>query len=293
MRFTPRARLDTSRVGDAGRGRSSGGSRAGIPGGLPVRGGVGTLVLVVLVYLAVQVLGGGSDSADDDRYDACRSGADANESADCTRVAVENSLTDFWAGELGADFRPVDRLVTFTDAVDTGCGGATSAVGPFYCPADERIYIDTTFFDEVLERRLGGPDGGFVEPYVLAHEYGHHVQALLGTMGRVRTQEGPQSDAVRLELQADCYAGLWTRAATTTEDADGVPLVSGLSDDDIDQALAAASAVGDDHVQEQTRGQVTEETWTHGSADARARWFRTGLERGTLEACDTFSARRV
>ena len=107
------------------------------------------------------------------------------------------------------------ELQTFTGGVGTGCGQASADVGPFYCPTDQTIYLDTTFFDEVLEQQLGGPDGGFVEPYVLAHEYGHHIQNLLGTMGQVKTQQGPTSDAVRLELQADCYAGMWARAATT------------------------------------------------------------------------------
>src|SRR4029453_3343941 len=127
---------------------------------------------------------------------------------------------------------------------------ATAEVGPFYCPVDETIYLDTTFFDEVLERQLAGPSGAFVEPYVLAHEYGHHIQNLLGTMGRVKTQQGPKSDAVRLELQADCYAGMWAKAATPTEDADGNVLISQLTDQDIQQAVEAATAVGDDRIQE-------------------------------------------
>ncbi|MEI5675286.1 MULTISPECIES: KPN_02809 family neutral zinc metallopeptidase [Nocardioides] len=292
MRFNPKARLDTGRVSDAGRG--GGGSRAGIPGGLPVGGGIGGVLVLVLVYVAIQVLGGGGGTDDavdgSERYAGCETGADANESADCFRVGVANSLDDYWSGELGADFRPVDRLVTFTGNVQTGCGAASSAVGPFYCPGDERIYLDTSFFDEVLERQLGGPDGGFVESYVLAHEYGHHIQHLLGTMGRVRTQQGAQSDAVRLELQADCYAGLWARYATSTEDRDGLVLITDLTEEDIDLALAAASAIGDDRIQERTQGQVTEETWTHGSAKARATWFRTGWDGGTVQGCDTFDA---
>ncbi len=172
-------------------------------------------------------------------------------------------------------------MVTFTGGVNTGCGAATSQVGPFYCPVDSTIYLDTTFFDSVLEQQLGGPDGGFVEPYVLAHEYGHHIQNLLGTMGQVRTQQGPKSDAVRLELQADCYAGMWAGAATETEDAGGQALFLELTRQDIEEAVAAAEAVGDDRIQEKTQGQVTEEAWTHGSAAQRVEWFIKGYEQGS------------
>jgi predicted metalloprotease len=129
-----------------------------------------------------------------------------------------------------------------------------------------------------------------VEPYVLAHEYGHHIQNLMGTMGRVRTQQGPESDAVRLELQADCYAGMWTGSATTAEDESGEAFISDLSQQDIDQAIAAAKAVGDDRIQDRTTGRVNSREWTHGSSEQRQRWFMTGYEQGTLEACDTFSA---
>ena len=162
-------------------------------------------------------------------------------------------------------------------------------MGPFYCPPDQRIYLDTTFFEDVLQQQLGGPSGDFVEPYVIGHEYGHHIQNLLGTMGKVKTQEGPRSDAVRLELQADCYAGMWTRAAASTEDEGGEVIFSELSDQDIEDAIAAAGSVGDDRIQEKTQGQVTEETWTHGSAASRVKWFQTGYQKGTLEACDTWS----
>jgi uncharacterized protein len=233
------------------------------------------------------------DAVDSGRYDHCTTGADANEDHDCARVAVENSLTDFWEEQLGARFRPEKQLVTFTGSVNTQCGAATSAVGPFYCPADESIYLDTDFFDEVLERQLGGPDGGFVEFYVLAHEYGHHISHLLGFFGKVRTQQGPQSDAVRLELQADCYAGMWTRHATDTKDAEGEVLITDLTEEDLDLALAAAEAVGDDRIQQKTQGQVTEESWTHGSAAMRKKWFGIGYRQGDLDACDTFAANRL
>jgi len=317
MRFNPRARLDRSRVKDVG---GSGGAGGGLPGGrgrtIPIPGGaagggIGGILIVILIVVLNQCLAGGggggaglpgaggysqsriSDSEDSGRYDSCETGEDANDSADCRRVAVENSLTDFWEGELGGKFRPEQALVTFTGQVNTGCGAASSAVGPFYCPTDESIYLDSGFFEEVLERQLGGPEGGFVEAYVLAHEYGHHISHLLGYFGQVRTQQGPQSDAVRLELQADCYAGMWAKHATQTEDAQGEVLIQELTEEDLDLALAAAEAVGDDRIQEKAQGQVTEETWTHGSAAMRKKWFATGYQEGTIKACDTFAADRV
>jgi predicted metalloprotease len=308
MRFNPRARLDRSRVRDVG-GSGGGGSRGlPIPGGM-AGGGLGGVLLIILIVVVTQLFGGGgsggglgtggygtsriSDSQDTGRYDGCETGEDANESADCARVAVENSLTDFWGSELGKRFRPEQQLVTFTGQISTGCGAASSAVGPFYCPTDEAIYLDTGFFEEVLERELGGPRGGFVEAYVLAHEYGHHISNLLGYFGKVRTQQGPQSDAVRLELQADCYAGMWARHATETKDSQGQVLIDQLTEEDVDLALAAAEAVGDDRIQEKTSGQVTEETWTHGSAAMRKKWFATGYQQGTLKACDTFAVSEV
>ena len=226
-----------------------------------------------------------------DRYAHCKTGEDANNDHDCARVAVENSLTDFWEGQDVQGWEPISTLTTFTGSVQTQCGNATSDVGPFYCPADLGIYLDTTFFDEVLERQLGGPDGGFVEFYVLAHEYGHHISNLQGNMGKVQSQEtGPTSPATRLELQADCYAGLWAQHATTTEDAGGQVLISELTDDDIDLALEAASAVGDDHIQKKTQGQTDEESWNHGSSEQRMHWFRVGYDGGDVAACDTFGA---
>ena len=309
MRFNPKARLDTQRTRDAGRGSGGGslggaGARLPIPGGMVGGGSIGTIVVVVLFIVLSQCTGlslpGGGGSAfdtsrmaDTDRYEGCETGEDANESSDCARVAVENSLFDFWSDELGDEFRPQGALVTFTGSVDTACGGATSDVGPFYCPGDETIYLDATFFEDVLERQLGGPDGGFVEPYVLAHEYGHHISNLLGNLGKVTGETGPQSTGVRLELQADCFAGMWTKHATETEDADGNVLLLDLSQADIDNALAAAKSVGDDYIQKRSGGGVNEEVWTHGSSDQRMKWFTIGYTEGTVESCDTFGADSV
>ena len=150
-------------------------------------------------------------------------------------------------------------------------------MGPFYCPNDQTIYFDPSFFHDILQQQLNGPSGAFVEPYVIAHEFGHHIQNLLGTMGKVKTQQGPNSDSVRLELQADCYAGMWARNATQTEDSQGNVLIQDLSDQDIQEAIAAAKSVGDDTIQKETTGVVNPEQWTHGSSAARVQWFHDRL----------------
>jgi predicted metalloprotease len=312
MRFNPKARLDTSRVGDGGGGGGGGGPmRLPIPGGTRAGGGIGGIIIIILFVVLTQCLGGGlgggggtgtgtqsqggtdtSRMDDSERYDNCKTGADANKDEDCARVAVENSLYNFWSSQFDSGFTPA-TMMTFSGAVNTGCGQASSQVGPFYCPSDQKIYLDTTFFQDVLEGQLGGQGGDFVEPYVIGHEYGHHIQNLMGTMGKVRTQQGPESDAVRLELQADCYAGLWTKAATGTTDADGVAIFESLDDADIQEALDSAKAVGDDRIQQKSGQGVDPEGWTHGSSEQRMRWFTTGYEQGTLEACDTFSASQL
>lgn len=307
MRFNPKARLDTSRVRDRGRaaGRGGGGLGGGlggggipIPGGLAGGGGVIGLIIAVVIYVIATQVGGGSSSSsydtsrmqNTDRYANCETGADANSSSDCARVAVENSLYSYWSKTLGSKFHPEAGVDTFGNAIQTGCGQATSDVGPFYCPNDQTIYLDTTFFEAVLQGQLAGPSGAFVEPYVLAHEYGHHIQNLLGTMSRVKTQQGPKSDSVRLELQADCYAGMWAKGATTTVDADGNVLFESISDEDIKNAIDAATAVGDDRIQEESGGKVNPEQWTHGSSAERVHWFQTGFQTDSLDACDTFAS---
>jgi uncharacterized protein len=300
MRFNPKADIRGGRVRDVGGSRSAGGM-GNLPIGSITGGGIGTVVIVIIIFVIMQFAGGGSglgtgtgSQSSTDRYEECLTGADANENPDCARVAVEASLRNYWAANLqeqtGTAFRP-SQIVTFTGGVSTGgCGNASSDVGPFYCPVDEVIYLDTTFFEDVLEGQLGGEGGDFVEPYVLGHEYGHHIQNLLGTMGRVQTQQGPTSDAVRLELQADCYAGMWTRAAESTEDVNGVRIFEDIDRADIAEALDAAKTVGDDRIQQQSGGQVDKERWTHGSSAQRMRWFETGYGASSIVDCDTFSA---
>ena len=290
MRFRKGARLDTGQVRDV-RGRSLGGGLA--VGG----GGLGLAVLVVYVLFAVLGSEGGLGQLgplEDQRVGQgdtpsevsteCRTGEDANTREDCRIVAVVNSVQKFWNGVFtrsGEKYRYADT-VFFTDRVQTGCGFASSQVGPFYCPPDQLVFIDLGFFDE-LQSRFGA-GGDFAQAYVLAHEYGHHVQNLTGALDAVRgDRQGPESKAVRSELQADCYAGVWAANAVSTG------LIEQLTQADVNEGLAAASAVGDDRIQEQTQGQVTPETWTHGSSEQRRRWFSRGYENGKPAACDTFS----
>jgi predicted metalloprotease len=203
--------------------------------------------------------------------------------------AVLGDTEDTWGrlfAQGGGQYAP-PRLVLFRDAVQSACGYASAAVGPFYCPPDQRVYLDVQFFQDLSER-FGAP-GDFARAYVVAHEIGHHVQALLGTSERVQRQRARLDEAsanalsVRLELQADCYAGVWGHWAGRR---------NVLEPGDVEAALAAASAIGDDRLQRQSRGQVVPESFTHGTSAQRVRWFRTGLEGGDPARCDTFAAAR-
>jgi len=174
------------------------------------------------------------------------------------------------------------KLVLFRDYTDSGCGGANSATGPFYCPDDEKVYIDLGFFDELSQRF--GAKGQFAQAYVLAHELGHHVQKLLGIEGKVRQLQERDSRevnplSVKLELQADCFAGVWAHSTQQR----GL-----LEKGDVESALSAASAVGDDHLQKMSTGHVSPESFTHGSSEQRTHWFNSGLDGGTISACNTF-----
>jgi predicted metalloprotease len=291
MRFRRGARLDTGQVRDV-RGRSLSG------GGLAVGGGgLGLVVLVVyLLFAALGSEGGlgqlgpledqrvGQGDTPSEVSTECQTGEDANTRQDCRIVAVVNSVQKFWDGVFARSGKqyPYADTVFFTGQVNTGCGFASSQVGPFYCPRDQLVYIDLDFFDE-LQSRFGA-GGDFAQAYVLAHEYGHHVQNQLGVLDSIRgDRQGPESKAVRSELQADCYAGVWAANAVSTG------LIEQLTQEDINEGLDAASAIGDDRIQEQTQGQVTPETWTHGSSEQRRRWFSRGYENGKPAACDTFS----
>ncbi|MHB1134270.1 MAG: KPN_02809 family neutral zinc metallopeptidase [Chloroflexota bacterium] len=293
MPFRDKRRLDPSQVEDV-RGRRVGTGAAIGGGGI----GIGILLLVVSLVLGVnpadlagvasqlpsgatQYEEGTSTLAED-----CQTGADANERADCRVVGFVNSIQAYWSEEFerrGGQYQ-LARTQLFSDATQAACGYATAASGPFYCPPDQKVYLDLAFFEE-LQSRFGAQGGPFAEAYVLAHEYGHHVQNLIGVLDQAGRSNatGPTSAAVRVELMADCLAGVWAHNAEATG------YLSGLTEADIATSLDAASAVGDDRIQKQTQGRVSPESWTHGSSAQRQEWFKVGLRTGDLDACDTFA----
>ncbi len=294
MTFNEGAGLDTSQVTGGGR------------GGALIGGGVGSLVLVLIgAFFGLdlsgvagssnpfdpgQVSSGGQESQES--FEQCKTGADANRDTTCRIIGTVNSVQAYWNEALPADLNRQYRAaktVIYSGSTQSACGTASGQTGPFYCPSDERIYIDAAFFDE-LTSRFGADDGALAQEYVVAHEYGHHVEHVLGLLARAQDgQTGPTSGGVRIELMADCLAGVWANHAARTEDADGNTLLKPLTQRDVRSALSAAAAVGDDRIQKSTGGRVDPESWTHGSSDSRQRWFMTGYESGTANQCDTFS----
>jgi predicted metalloprotease len=275
--------------------------RVGLPGGgrLPGRIGLGGLVLLVGIAWAmgidpISLLTGGAGLGGSQVQLPSGSGVgDVSAPGPLSTTPAEEELVDFvsfvlddaqatWSKLL--DGYTDAKLVLFRDAVDSGCGQAPAAAGPFYCPRDQRVYVDLGFFEE-LRGRFGAP-GDFAQAYVLAHEIGHHVQNQLGIERELRSRQ--QADpgqanalSVRMELQADCFAGVWGHS-TARRDL--------LEAGDVDEGLAAASAVGDDRIQEMSLGEVRPEAFTHGSSQQRATWFRRGFESGDPQACNTFSS---
>ena len=216
----------------------------------------------------------------------------ANDEASQFVASILGETEDVWSAIFQAQGQryPAPTLVLFSGSVQSACGGATAAVGPFYCPGDQQVYIDLSFFDQ-MEQRLGG-GGDFAEAYVIAHEVGHHIQTITGVSAQVNdirrrggNVEGAEGPLVRQELQADCYAGLWAHHAQKRH--------AWLEDGDLEEAMATATAIGDDTLQRQGQGQVVPDSFTHGSAEQRVRWFRIGFESGDYRRCDTFAATRL
>jgi predicted metalloprotease len=288
MRFRPNARLDPSQVEDV-RGRG------GMPG-LAVGGG-GLGVVGVIVYILFALLSNGSGTGPLGGLDGstvaqqppgqvlgseCQTGADANTRDDCRIVGYINSIQSYWSTAMTN--YTISKTVFFTGSTESGCGTASTDVGPFYCPVDKKVYIDLGFFDE-LRTRFGASTGPLAQAYVLAHEYGHHVQDQLGILDRIgNDRQGPNSAGVKSELQADCFAGVWASHAAQTG------YLTKITNADVRDALSAAAAVGDDRIQAETQGQVNRETWTHGSSQQRDHWFTVGYTSGDPNQCNTWKS---
>jgi predicted metalloprotease len=284
---------------EGGRVRKGGGRR----GAVAVGGGGGVAIVVALVYMLItgnspaDILGGttsGGQGTGESGYIGECTAEQANTDPECRLNAAVQSLDAYWTTTLpeqgGVEYQ-MPEVVSFTDAVDTGCGSATSATGPFYCPADTTVYEDLAFYDQ-LSSQFGAKGGPLAEMYVTAHEFGHHIENQLGLFERAdRSGTGPESDSVRIELMADCLAGMWAGTAATTKDPDtGVPFLEPISRAQLEQALSAAAAVGDDNIQRRSGGDVNPEAFSHGSSEQRVKWFSIGYEGGTIQDCNALDA---
>lgn len=270
--------------------RGQGSGRRRLPVGGKGAGGIGTIVLVLLaLYFGVDpslLLTNEPTTQIPSSGPAVQPSAAEQELADLVSIVLaDTELTWHQLFQQAGQRYREPKLVLFTEQVKSACGHAQSAMGPFYCPGDDKVYIDLSFYHD-LKHRFGAP-GDFAQAYVIAHEVGHHVQHLLGISDQVHQQRrrvdkvSANALSVRLELQADCFAGVWAYHAHTSRDL--------LEAGDVPEALAAAAAIGDDRLQRQTRGQVTPDSFTHGSSEQRVRWFKTGLNAGQIQSCDTFA----
>lgn len=264
-------------------------------GGAPVKGGLGLIVMVLAAaYFGIDpsiILNQGlQQSAAPGPAVPYQASAEENELAEFISVVLADT-EDTWNALFQAQGQRYQepRLVLFSGAVRSGCGNANSAMGPFYCPADNKVYIDLSFYRDLRERH--GAPGDFAQAYVVAHEIGHHVQTLMGVSkqvhaakARVSKEEGNKL-SVKQELQADCFAGLWAHHANRSRQI--------LEQGDVEEAMTAATAIGDDRLQQQGRGYITPESFTHGTSKQRVRWFKRGLDQGSIKACDTFNTAQL
>lgn len=294
MTFREGGSFDSTRVQ-----RRSGGPGKG---GIAVGGGLGAIALFFVAQLLGVDLSGlvGQDSGSgqaqtETDLTGCETADRANTDSECRYGWTLEALDTFWATTLpeqtGVEYTVPDAVSFSSGSVSTGCGSATSATGPFYCPADETVYVDTGFF-AVLRDQFGSSGGPLAEQYVVAHEVGHHIEQITGVMSSAeRSGTGPESDSVRIELMADCLAGMWAGSASRTIDPEtGAPFLEPITSAQLADALSAAEAVGDDRIQEASSGRVNPEAWTHGSAEQRQRWFLTGYEGGTFDQCNALEA---
>ncbi|MFC0359588.1 MULTISPECIES: neutral zinc metallopeptidase [Kytococcus] len=321
MTFNDNANLDTSQVSGGGGGGGFG--RGAVIGG---GGGIGGLVLLLLVYFlgggdmlgggggggsqsqgGNWNFGGGSVQAQQDTgsfgkgtgdFSHCKTGKDANDHTDCRVIGTVNSVQDYWSKALPQDVNEQYRKATtviYNGRTQSQCGTASNEVGPFYCPVDEKIYIDPAFFSELDKFGLENPENkNLAQMYIVAHEYGHHVQNILGLLGEAQKDaKGAESGAVKVELMADCLAGVWVKNADSTQDAEGNTLIQKVTQEQINQALEAAAAVGDDNIQQRSGRGVNPEGFTHGTSEQRQRWFMAGYDGGTANSCNTFKAENL
>lgn len=293
MEYRDNASLDQSRVRYGGGSSSGGGGRRG--GGIAVGGGLGGIIVLLIALFFGQDLGsllGGGTTEDTTQTQVsgnldCSGTVDIDANRDCRWVAYENALTNYWESAFSSGFEPISALQLFSGTTSTACGTGTSQMGPFYCPGDNTIYVDDVYVGQLLSE-LGTTRSDAAELYIVGHEYGHHISNLTGQMAKANQmsdQEGEKGASVRLELQADCYAGVFF--ANTIKDPTS-PIES-VTQDDLNRIVDAARAVGDDHIQQQSGGYVNPESWTHGSSQMRQYWTAKGFQSGDPGVCDTFA----